>query len=66
MKITVNGKLETVAPDITINDFLILKHLDPEKVVVEHNLDIVARENLGDVILTENDSLEVLRFVGGG
>jgi sulfur carrier protein len=66
MKITVNGKLETVAPDITINDFLILKHLDPEKVVVEHNLNIVARENLGDVILTENDSLEVLRFVGGG
>ena len=66
MNITVNGKLETVKPDITIGEFLKSKELDSEKVVVEHNLEIVERENFGNVVLSENDSLEVLRFVGGG
>ena len=66
MNITVNGKQETVETDITLSNFLKIKDLDPEKVVVEHNLKIVERENLGDVILAENDCLEVLRFVGGG
>ena len=66
MIITINGKSETVDPDITINDFLKQKRLDPEKVVVEHNLEIVERENYGNVRLNENDNLEVLRFVGGG
>ena len=66
MNITVNGKLETLEQNITISDFLKLKHLEPEKVVVEHNLKIVERENLNDVVLQENDSLEVMRFVGGG
>ena len=66
MNITVNGKLETVEPGTTISDFLNSKRLDPEKVVVELNLEIVDREKLGIVKLRENDSLEVLRFVGGG
>ena len=66
MNITVNGKLEAVEPGTAVADFLKMKRLDPEKVVVEHNLEIVLRENLGNVILMENDFLEVLRFVGGG
>ena len=66
MNITVNGKLETIERNITIGDFLKLKSLEPERVVVEHNLNIVERENLGDTVLTENDTLEILRFVGGG
>jgi len=66
MNITVNGKQETVKPGTTISDFLKSKDLKPEEVVVEHNLEIVNRDNLGDAILAENDSLEVIRFVGGG
>ena len=66
MNITVNGKQETVKPGTTISDFLKSKDLKPEEVVVEHNLEIVNRDNLRDAILAENDSLEVIRFVGGG
>jgi sulfur carrier protein len=66
MKITVNGKIEIVDEKTTINDFLVQKNLEPEKVVVEHNTDIMDRKNLDNVILNENDTLEILRFVGGG
>jgi len=66
MNVTVNGKVETVDEKMTISDFLAQKKLEPEKVVVEHNMDIIDRENLNNVILMENDTLEILRFVGGG
>ena len=66
MTIIVNGKTEQIEEEATLLDFLASKSLDPEKVVVELNLDIIARENLKDTLLKENDSLEILRFVGGG
>ncbi len=66
MQLTINGKIEHVEDGITIRDFLAQKQLDSEKVVVERNLEIVQREKYADVVLGENDSLEILRFVGGG
>ncbi len=66
MTITVNGKKEDIKEKSNILDFLVQKNLDPDKVVVEHNLNIINKETLKDIILKENDTLEVLRFVGGG
>lgn len=66
MQLTVNGNPEHVTDGITIMDFLAQKRLDPDKVVVERNLDIVPQENYADVVLMDNDSIEILRFVGGG
>ena len=39
---------------------------EPEKVVVERNLEIIPRDQLGNIVIQEEDSIEVLRFVGGG
>ena len=66
MTILVNGKTEQIEEKASLLDFLISKSLDPEKVVVELNLDIIDKQNLKDTLLKENDSLEILRFVGGG
>ena len=66
MTIVVNGKTERIEAKTSLLDFLNSKKLDPEKVVVELNLDIISKEQLGSTILNENDSLEILRFVGGG
>lgn len=38
----------------------------PEQVVVERNLEIVPKEQLGCVTIQDEDVIEVLRFVGGG
>ena len=40
--------------------------LDPKKVAVERNLEIVPRGTLGDVEVAEGDAFEIVHFVGGG
>jgi len=64
--ITVNGKKESVKPNTRIMDYLSSKKLNPDRVVVEYNLDVLNRENMEHCILKENDNLEVMRIVGGG
>ncbi|MDY6879348.1 MAG: sulfur carrier protein ThiS [Thermodesulfobacteriota bacterium] len=64
--ITVNGKKETIEENTRISDFLASKKLNPDKVVVEYNQDILNRENFENSVLWENDVLEILRIVGGG
>ena len=39
---------------------------EPERVVVERNLMIIPKDQLGNVIIQDEDVIEVLRFVGGG
>ncbi|MGD9309889.1 MAG: sulfur carrier protein ThiS [Desulfosarcina sp.] len=66
MQIQLNGKRTPVANDTTIGDLIREKSLDPTTVVVEHNLTVIATDDWDHVRLKENDTLEVLRFVGGG
>ena len=40
--------------------------LDPRKVAVERNLEIVPRSTFGDVHVDEGDAYEIVHFVGGG
>ena len=64
--ITVNGKKESIKENTRILEFLSSKKLNPDQVVIEYNLDVLNRENLGHCILKENDNLEIMRIVGGG
>jgi thiamine biosynthesis protein ThiS len=66
MDIQLNGQPASVAPGITIGDLIREKDLDPETVVVEHNLVIITTDELDQITLRQNDALEILRFVGGG
>ncbi len=65
MKITVNGEIETIEP-CTIDDYLAHKDLNRSALVVEHNQQIVKQHLWGEIRLEENDTLELLSFVGGG
>jgi len=40
--------------------------LDPAKIAVERNLEIVPRSTYGQVALTDGDRLEIVHFIGGG
>lgn len=66
MKIKVNGKSENITQALSIEDFLAVKDINPERVVVEYNRSIIKRDQLHTVTLSEGDSLEILQFVGGG
>jgi len=66
MRITVNGKTEDVNARLNLSELIIAKGLRAEKVVIEHNLRIVPREEWQNAPLQENDEVEIVSFVGGG
>jgi thiazole synthase len=64
--ITLNGEPRRVAAGSTVADLVREIGLDPAKVAVERNLEIIPRSTLAGVMLAEDDSLEIVHFVGGG
>ncbi len=66
MKLAINGKADSLEEGSNILDLLAAKKIDPAVVVVEVNKSIVKKENFGTAVLRDNDTVEILRFVGGG
>lgn len=65
LSLTVNGEPRRAAPG-SVADLVRSLDLDPSKVAVERNGEIVPRSTLGNVMLGEGDVLEIVHFVGGG
>jgi thiamine biosynthesis protein ThiS len=67
MTITLNGKTREVPDGITVRQLVedVLK-LQPARVAVQVNMDIVKRDRYGEVILKPEDVIEVLTFMAGG
>ena len=51
---------------ISVADLALELGLEPSKVAVERNLEIVPRSTLGEVMVEEGDDFEIVTFVGGG
>lgn len=66
LSIILNGEQRTVRAGMTIADLAADIGLDPKKVAVERNLEIVPRSTLAEVALADGDRLEIVHFVGGG
>ncbi|MBV8976225.1 MAG: sulfur carrier protein ThiS [Alphaproteobacteria bacterium] len=65
LNLTINGERRSVQQG---NLFELLKALgmDPAKIAVERNLEIVPRSQYAKVHLREDDRLEIVHFIGGG
>ncbi len=66
MIVKINGKDESITQKLNLAELVAGKALVPERIVVEHNLRIVPREEWKDIFLRENDQIELLSFMGGG
>lgn len=66
LSITLNGEPHRVDAGLTIAGLVAELGLDPKKVAVERNLEIVSRSTLENVLLVDGDALEIVHFVGGG
>jgi thiazole synthase len=64
--IRVNGEHRRVPGDLNVTDLLNELGLDPLRVAVERNLEIVPRGSLGEVRVEDGDDYEIVHFVGGG
>jgi thiamine biosynthesis protein ThiS len=68
--LTLNGESRTVASPadspLTVQSLVVLLGLDPRKVAVERNEEIVPRSQYAETRLTSGDVLEIVHFIGGG
>ena len=64
--ITVNGEHRRVPKGISVADLALELGLEPSRVAVERNLEIVPRSTLGEVPVEDGDDYEIVTFVGGG
>lgn len=66
MRLTINGESSDFEAPLTVNQLLGRIGLDPAKVAVERNLEIVPKSTYQDTPLGEGDKLEIVHFIGGG
>jgi thiamine biosynthesis protein ThiS len=66
LSIRVNGEHRRVAGGTTVAEMVDLLGLDPLRVAVERNLEVIPRSTLGQVSVEDGDDYEIVHFVGGG
>jgi len=64
--ITVNGQHRRVPKGMTVAELALELGLEPTRVAVERNLEIVPRSTLPQVEVEDGDDFEIVTFVGGG
>lgn len=63
--VKINGEMLDMAGR-TVTEMLAAMEVNGQRVAVELNEDIVPKASYGETVLKEGDTVEVVRFVGGG
>ncbi len=66
VEITLNGETRSVDAGLNLRALLERLGLDPAKIAVERNLEIVPRSTYDQVGIANGDRLEIVHFIGGG
>ena len=66
MRLTINGEERTFDGPADVASLVGFIGLDPRKVAVERNLEIVPRSTYAMTPLADGDRIEIVHFIGGG
>jgi sulfur carrier protein len=66
LSIRVNGEHRRVAVGSSVAEMVNQLGLDPLRVAVERNLEVIPRSTLESVRVEDGDDYEIVHFVGGG
>jgi thiamine biosynthesis protein ThiS len=66
LQITLNGEPYELEGPLSVADLLLQLSIDPRRVAVEHNYEILRRPLYADTLVHEGDRIEIVNFVGGG
>ena len=66
MKLHINGDARDFNPPLTLAGLVEQLGMKVDRVAIELNRDIVARDQWAKTSLAEGDRLEIVHFVGGG
>jgi sulfur carrier protein len=66
MKLKINGTDTEIQDSLTVSGLLETLQIEPGRVAVEVNMQIIKKCIFRDYVLKDGDSVEVVNFVGGG
>lgn len=66
MQFILNGHEKSLDDNVTVSQLLMDLQLEPIRVAVEINEDLVPRKTFDETIIHHNDRIEIVTFVGGG
>jgi thiazole synthase len=64
--VTINGETRQLETPVSVDALLTGMGLDPAKIAVERNLEIVPRSQYGQTAVEDGDRIEIVQFIGGG
>ena len=66
MQCIINDEKFTFDEELNVSQLLEQMEIDPDRIVVEHNGELIKKESFDSHIVRSDDRLELLEFVGGG
>lgn len=66
MRVKINGEKKDVPDQLSLEALIRLLDLTPERLALELNRRVVRRSEWSETLLAEDDSIEIVHFVGGG
>ena len=66
MTISLNGEHHDLEAPLSISALLTRLQIDPRRVAVELNSEVVRRARYGETTIGAGDQVEIVNFVGGG
>jgi sulfur carrier protein len=66
LKVIVNGKTTELAQSMNLQEFVSVRKLSSETVIIELNEKVVKKSLWTKTLLSEGDHLELVSLVGGG
>ena len=66
MQLSINGEARQFDAPTTLSSLIESLGLDPRKVAIERNLEIVPRSTYAATPLADGDRIEIVHFIGGG
>ncbi len=66
MILTLNGEKKDIQDNLTVEGLLRNMEIEPARVAVEVNLNIIKKNDFHTCVLKDGDKVEIVNFVGGG
>ena len=66
MRILINGEGKECEDGISLSALIELLELQPQRIAIELNREVIRRADWKSTVLRNEDRLEIVHFVGGG
>ncbi len=66
IKIKINGKYMIIKQKTSVQDLIKALKIPIRKIAIEMNREILDKKKLNKKMLKNNDSIEIVHFIGGG